>query len=208
MTKQKRFKFSIVRNNGRYYVQCDDTGEIMSGAISQKRKALKYLLDHVNTDRFLQTLPNMSKEEVARRVKIFGGRLRPKKKPWTLEEARLIASLCDSRGELYTEYNSTYMTAYNRGWLDDICKGMKPSRKKNKFIFGVLSPNAALSKIFDYKSHSDFTRDNHRAYDLLRRFDVDTVELFDNLDNVEYLKNVIRKLGEINAEKFVNPVGN
>lgn len=193
---QKRINFSIIREDGRYRIKCDETSELVTGKIASKKLAMKLLRENISVASFKVAAATMPKEEVLRRVKLFGGRLRPKKKPWTIEEARLVASIYDTRGKFYNNNKKCYHSAYHKGWLNDICSHMKPSRKKNKFVFGVLNPNTALAKIFDYNCHYDFSRDNAGAYDALRRYGVDTLELFDNRDNAEYLKMVIKKLAD------------
>ena len=199
----ERKNFSVIRVEGYYRIQCDDTLELVSGKLSSFAKAQKILRDHVNTDKFLVLCKDFSKEEVARRVKLFGGRLRPKAKLWTIEEARLVASLYTSRGEFFNKNKKLYSTAYSHNWLDDICTGMKPSRKKNKFVYGVLNPNKALARIFDYETLADFAKNQQGAIGVLRRFGVNAQELFENRDSAEYLKNVIRTLASDAVENFV-----
>ncbi len=199
---QKRFKYSLVKVDSYYRVQCDDNLELVSGKIHGKKKAEKILKDHIGTAQFLEASKDLSEEEIIEIVKLFGGRLRPKQKPWTLQEATLVASIYNSRGELYNENQKCYLSAYQKGWLDQICAHMVPSRKVNKFTYGVLNPNAALAKLFDYETHVEFTRDNQSAYDALRRFGVDTVELFDNRDDAKYLQMVIKKLAAEAVQRF------
>jgi hypothetical protein len=199
----ERKNFSIVRIDGNFRIQCDDTLELVSGKIRSLAKANQILKNHVNTDKFLIESKDFTKEEIVRRVRLFGGRLRPKGKLWTIEEARLVASLYTSRGEFFNKNKRLYSTAYANNWLDDICKGMKPSRKKNKFVFGVLNPNKALARIFDYDNFADFVKNQMGAVGVLRRFGVNASELFENRDSAEYLKNVIRTLADDVVENFV-----
>jgi len=198
-----RNKFSIIKDGSRYYIKCDDTLELVSNGISTLWSAKKILKEHVKTSDFVEASKNMTKEEVEQRVKIFGGRLRPKKKPWTIQEAILVASIYSSRGELYNKNQALYTSAYCKGWLNDICAHMKPSRKKNKYTYGVLNPNTAMAKIFDSNSHYDFAKQNPGAYEAMRRFGIDTIELFENRNDAAYLQSVIKKLAEESAERFV-----
>jgi len=200
---QKRINFSVIIHEGYYRIQCDETKELISGKIKCKKKALRILRDHVDTNSFKENCKSLSKEHIKERMKLFKGRLRPMKKSWTIEEATLVASIYNTRGQLYDENQKCYMSAYQKGWLNQICAHMKPSRKVNKFTYGVLNPNTALAKIFDYATHYEFTRANQGAYDALRRFGVDTLELFDNRDSAEYLKNTIKKLATDAVERFV-----
>lgn len=203
MPAQKRINFSIVRIDGYYRVRCDETLELISGKISSRKKAQIILRENVGTESFLKASIVWSKDEIARRMKLFAGRLRPKGKPWTIEEARLVASTYDSRGKFYNYNRNAYSAVYQKGWLNDVCAHMKLSNKKNKYVFGVLNPNAALAKIFDYKCHLDFCKGNQGAYDALRRFGVDTLELFDNRDSAEYLRMIIVKLADDAAVRLV-----
>lgn len=201
-TYKNRLNFSIVRVGGHYRIQCDETLELVSGKISSRKVIEGLLKDHISTDKFKEASKTFTKEEISKRVKLFNGRLRPKKKPWTIEEAKLVASIYTSRGQLYTQNPKLYSSAYAKNWLNEICAHMTPSRKKNKFTYGVLNPNTALAKIFDYKTHHEFAIANQGAYDALRRFGVDTLELFDNRDNAEYLKETIKKLASESVERL------
>lgn len=202
MATQKRSNFSIIKESKYYFIQCDETKELMSGKIGSLKKAKKYLLDHVNTINFVEILESMSTDEVARRIKLFKGRLRTKQKLWTIEEARLIAKTYTSRGEIYNKNPKLYSTAYARGWLNDICAHMGPSRKRNKFVQGVLNPNKAMADLFECLKYSDFREKFSGAYGVLQRYGVDTQELFENKDNAAYIKDVIRQLADDSFQKF------
>lgn len=201
--KQKRFNFSIVSMDGKYMIECDETKELVSGKISSLKKARELIKGHISTEHFKEISTNLTVEQVRERVKLFGGRLRPKKKPWTIEEALLVAKLYQTRGELYEKNPKLYSSAYAKNWMDQICAHMKPSNKKHKYVYGILNPNAALAKIFDYPTHFDFCKANQGAYNALRKFGVDTIELFENRDDATYLKNTIRQLADVTVHNLV-----
>lgn len=200
----ERLSFSVIPKNGRYFIQCDETGELMTNPISSKQEAEKLLKRHVDTEAFKEASKTLTKEEIVSAMGRFNGRLRPKKKPWTIEEATLVASIYNTRVEFYKNSKKCYSSAYRKGWMDQICKHMKPSRKVNKFVYGVLNPSTALAKVFDYKTHLEFCKANEGAYNALRRFGVNTVELFEHLDDAEYLKNVIRKLSADAVDRLID----
>lgn len=188
--------FSIVKVDIYYRVVCDQTQEFVTGKISHIKKAEKLLLENIKTEAFIEASKTMSKKQILEGIKYFNGRLRPAKTPWTIEEARLIASLYLNRGDMYKNSKTLYACAYQKGWLKDICGHMSPSRKKNKYIFGVLNPIIAIANIFDSETHLDFCKANPSAYNALRRYGVDTLELFENRDNIEYIKKFIKNLAD------------
>ena len=205
MATQKRFTFSIIREDGRYRIQCNETKELVTGKISSLRKADRIMKEHIHNagakERFSKGMP---KDEIVRLVKLFGGRLRPRGKPWSLEEARLVASIYESRGEMYNKNPKLYISAYSKGWLDLICTHMKPSRKKNKVVYGVVNPNKALSDMFGCKNYHDFLQGT--SGQALRRYGIDTLELFENRDDFNYIKGVIKQLADDAALKFAEDV--
>lgn len=118
------------------------------------------------------------------------------------EEAKIVASIYETRTDLFENNQKLYLAAYKKGWLDEICQHMPPSRKKNKFVVGMLNPNTALARIFDYSTYSDFSLNNSSACMALRRFGVDTFELFENRDSADYLKMIIKKLANESLLNF------
>lgn len=208
MPTQKRLNFSIICQKGDYFIRCDETLEKMTDKISSKTKALKIFKQQVVASTLTETLGKLSKKELEERVRIFKGRLRLEQKPWTLEEAKLVASLYSTRGEMYNKNNKLYTSSYHKRWLDIICAHMKPSRKKNKFVFSALNPTRALANFFECSSHYNFATQNQAAYQALRRYGIDTVELFENRDDINYIKKVLKLIAENNLELASTNVDN
>ena len=118
MATQKRFTFSIIREDGRYRIQCNETKELVTGKISSLRKADRIMKEHIHNagakERFTKACLKMKLSL----VKLFGGRLRPRGKPWSLQEARLVASRYQSRGEMYNKNPKLYNSAHAKdGWI-------------------------------------------------------------------------------------------
>ena len=61
--------------------------------------------------------------------KLSGGELGGSVRIWTKEAILVVALLCKHRSELRTLYNSAYVIARNRGWLEDVCSHMTFLRK-------------------------------------------------------------------------------
>lgn len=55
---------------------------------------------------------------------------------------------------------------------------------------------------WDVSCDVDFRTKDSSAYTVLRRFGVDTLELFENLDSAEYLKGIIKKLANDAIERI------
>lgn len=136
-------------------------------------------------------------------IRLQNGRLRPSGSQWDLDEALAVARLYKTRGELFTRNKPLYFYGYCNNLLDVICKNMKPGRKKNKYLQGVLNPAVALAGIFTSTSYQEFRLKHSRAYEILYHRGIDVSELFDNRDNAEYLKKVILELSQDNAARFV-----
>src|ERR1700722_5278963 len=111
MRKQKRFTFAVVKTKDKYRIQCNETKEFVSGDMSSFKEAKKVFNECVKTEDFKLASTTMSLEDIKKRTDLFGGRLRPVKKTWTIEEARLVAKLYISRGELYHKNKKLYLAA-------------------------------------------------------------------------------------------------
>ena len=200
---KKRF-YSLVKNEHRKFIIVNEKGEKVAGQFRSRGMAEEVLDELQGLFRFKDSIQDLTREQIMKRMKQCRGRLQRFQKVWTLEEVKAIASLYDNRTDFYRKSPNAYNSAWKRpGWLDEVCSHMRPSHKKHKYVLSVLNPNVALAKIFDYKTHREFAENNTGAYQVLLRYGVDSVEIFDNLDDAEYLKNLIRKIGNKALEKFV-----
>jgi hypothetical protein len=120
----------------------------------------------------------------------------------SLDQLKELTKQYDTRGELYYKNQSLYMCLYKRGVLDQACAHMKPSRKKNKFVYGILNITKVIAPAFQCSTLIEFREKYSTAYDTGRRFGVDYVELFENKDNSKYLRDLIIDLGQENIARF------
>jgi hypothetical protein len=201
----ENFTLSVVRIGKNYFIQCNETGQIIGGGVRQRSAIEQARKKLAKVKSLLKPFSELSFFELKERMRLFQNRLLPKICKWSLEEAQAISKLYGTRGEFYAQNRKLYMMAYQKGWLNQICGHMKPSRKKNKFVTSQLNPNAALAKLFTARSHNEFVRKSG-AYSALTRYGVDTVELFDNRDDATYIKEVIIKLAEEHIERLVGAV--
>ena len=128
--------------------------------------------------------------------------------PWTLEEMTAIAATCKNRGEFYTKHSTVYMRAYQKNVLDQVCSVLPASQKKNKFIANCVLPANILAPAFSCKTIKEFRENHPSQYNAGRRFGIDFVELFDHIDDANYIKNLFQELYSKNTEKLVENATN
>lgn len=83
----------------------------------------------------------------------------------SFEECLKIAKKYKSRGEFSKNARNVYMTAYNNGWLDEICSHMKTNTKPN----GYWTYDNCKKSALDCKSRSEFMRKSPSAYSIACR---------------------------------------
>lgn len=114
----------------------------------------------------------------------------------------LQAKQYDSFTKLLRYNRKLYYALHNNGILREGTRHMK--RRVNRFSFGVLDIKSILEPAVKCKSLSEFIKTYRSHYTILRRYGIDTKELFDNIDNKQYVLGVIKQLMEINKENLVN----
>lgn len=83
----------------------------------------------------------------------------------SFEECLKIAKKYKSRGEFSKNARNVYMTAYNNGWLDEICSHMKTNVKPS----GYWTFNNCEKHALDCKTKSEFMRKFPSAYSIASR---------------------------------------
>lgn len=94
-----------------------------------------------------------------------------------------------------------YYKLHNRGILKEATMNLK--RLRPRYTVGVVDLKKLISTIYKYDSYTEFGVRDQSAYIILRRHGIDTYELFENKDNIEYVKNVFKEFGERQLEKFI-----
>lgn len=131
------------------------------------------------------------------------GRIKSKKSMWTVDEILAVSSCYSTRGEMYKKNQRLYMAAYCRGILDQACAHMVPSRKKKKFVHGVLDVVKVISPAFKCDSLMEFREKFQSEYAVGLRYGIDYVELFDNKENVSYMRQLVIDLGQNNLSRYL-----
>lgn len=126
---------------------------------------------------------------------------------WTEEQLALEASRYKTRTEMQFKDQGLYQAIYHRGLMDKLCAHMPEPKNRRKHLIVVPNMFTLLVPALEAGSLQAF-RENHRgAYDRGRTLGIDYQELFEKIDDADYLKGLIKELSFNAAEKAKEAAG-
>jgi hypothetical protein len=109
----------------------------------------------------------------------------------TEEEIIKEARVYKTKRELREKDWNLYQCLGARGLLDKACAHMKKG-KKEKFYKKVPLYAKIVGEMFNYESFKEFSRTP--AYQAALRHNIDSFEIFENKESVDYLKKLIKTI--------------
>lgn len=120
---------------------------------------------------------------------------KPKWRCRSEEELVALGVAHASRKALYKNW-SLYSSLYQRGLLQRVYSQLPPSRPGHKNRFSVKVPLFArlVGEALGFNTLKEFMEARNSTYDAGRRHGIDYVEVFENRDNPEYLRGLIKRM--------------
>jgi hypothetical protein len=144
-------------------------------------------MDIYHKDRPLYVELNLRKESLKKAM----SRSHLKRTRRTEEEIIKEARAYKTKRELYRNNWNLYQCLNARGLLDKACAHMKKS-KNEKFYKKVPLYAKIVGEMFNYESFNEFS--HTPAYQAALRHNINSLEIFENKDNVDYLKKLIKSM--------------
>jgi len=98
-----------------------------------------------------------------------------------------------------------YYLLHNRGILKDATKHLEHTKKRHrtKFTKGVVDLAKLIRPMRRYKRYTDFCIGSLSSYVILRRHGLDPKEIFENILDNNYIKNLLKRFGEEQLKEFI-----
>lgn len=96
-----------------------------------------------------------------------------------------------------------YYLLHNRGILKEATKHMTRKKPRNKYTKSIVDISKLIAPVYFHNKYNSFRDSCMSNYVILRRHGLDPEEIFENKNNMTYIKKILRQFGQDQIAEFL-----